>query len=250
MRVNRIHVDEALTIGARIALPENAIAHLVRVLRMQAGDRCTLFNGDGHDYAATIVSTGKRGTEVDIDARERLDNESPVRIVLMQAIARGEKMDWILQKATELGVHAFMPVTSERSEVRLDADRAGKRHMHWRSVVIAACEQSGRAFVPDVATPMPLASAMPVLPADGARLFLEPAAAGTLASMPANSGLDGEGDRHVIIAIGPEGGWSERDILLMSQHAFAGIRLGPRILRTETAGLAAIAALQSRFGDW
>ena len=158
MRTARVHVDLPLAPGKRVALPEDAANHLVRVLRMQAGDTCVLFNGDGGDYAATIVSANKRGVEADIGARTEIDNESPLRITLVQGIARGEKMDWILQKATELGVAEVLPVNSDRSEVKLDAERAVKRLAHWRSVVVSACEQSGRSRVPEVAGAQPLAN--------------------------------------------------------------------------------------------
>ena len=242
MRVNRAHVDAPLAIGARLPLPESAAAHLVRVLRLGVGDACVLFNGDGHDYDARIVAVGKRGGEVEIIAARAVDNESPLRIVLVQGIARGEKMDWILQKATELGVATFVPVSSERSEVKLDGDRAAKRLAHWRSVVVAACEQSWRACVPEVASAEPLATALSRLP-DGIRLTLDPEAKDVIAT------LGHPGDRPIVVAIGPEGGWSPRDRSLLSEAGFTGLRLGPRILRTETAGMAAIAALQSKFGD-
>lgn len=243
MRVNRAYLDAALSVGARVALPDGAAAHLLRVLRLDVGDGCVLFNGDGHDYDARIVAAGKRGGEVEVTGVRVVDVESPLRIVLVQGIARGEKMDWILQKATELGVAGFMPVGSERSEVKLAGERAGKRLAHWRSVVVAACEQSWRARVPDVAPPRPLAGALQALPGDSLRLSLDPGAGMAVASLPA------PGERTVVVAIGPEGGWSPRDRATLAGAGFAGLRLGPRILRTETAGMAAIAALQSRFGD-
>jgi len=244
MRLTRVFVDAPLAPGARIALPDDAAAHLVRVLRLEAGDACTLFNGDGHDYAARLTAAGKRGAEAEILEARAVDNESPLRIVLLQGIARGEKMDWILQKATELGVAAFVPVHSERSEVKLEGERAGKRLAHWRSVVTAACEQSARARVPDVAAPEPLSKALTTLPDGGLRLTLDPQADGDVASLaPA-------GDDVIVVAIGPEGGWSPRDRDSLRAAGFAGLRLGPRVLRTETAGLAAIAALQARFGDF
>lgn len=243
MRVNRCFVELPLQVGLRLRLPEAAAAHLVRVLRAGVGDRCVLFNGDGHDYPATVVVAGKREVLVDIDAVIAVDKESPLRIVLVQALARGEKMDLILQKATELGVAAVIPVASERSEVRLDADRADKRVGHWRSVVGAACEQCGRAVVPAVAAPLALAAAMHGLPDDALRLLLDPEAS------QGTTRLSLRGDDSVILAIGPEGGWSPRDREVLRGAGFSGMRLGPRILRTETAGLAAIAALQSRYGD-
>ena len=245
MRLTRVHVDAALAVGAKIALPEDAAAHLVRVLRLQPGDACVLFNGDGHDYDARITAAGKRSVDAEIVGVRVVDNESPLRITLVQGVARGEKMDLILQKATELGIAAIVPVSSERSEVRLEGDRVDKRVAHWRSVVASACEQSGRACVPAVAAPLPLQSALAQLPATtSGRFLLDPEASQSIATMmlPANA--------ECVLAVGPEGGWSRRDREILREAGFAGLRLGPRILRTETAGLAAIAALQARFGDF
>lgn len=242
MRVIRAFVDAPLAVGARIALPEEVAGHLVRVLRLGAGDACVLFNGDGRDYDARIVSVGKKSVEAGIESAREVRNESPLRIVLVQGIARGEKMDLILQKATELGVAAIVPVNSDRSEVKLDAERAGKRVMHWRSVVVSACEQSGRATVPTVAAPAALADAARTIDAT-LKLTLDPEGEHRLAPMLAPSPAS------VAIAIGPEGGWSPRDRQVLHTAGFSGLRLGPRVLRTETAGLAAIATLQARFGD-
>ena len=239
MRVIRACVEVPLAVGARIALPEDAVGHLVRVLRLGVGADCVLFNGDGRDYDARIVSVAKKSVEVAIDDAREVRNESPLRIVLVQGIARGEKMDWILQKATELGVAGFIPVHSERSEVKLDAARAAKRHAHWRSVVVSACEQSGRARIPDLAAPRALTDALGDLPP--LRLMLDPDASQPL---PA-AGFDA-----CALAIGPEGGWSNPDRATLASAGFTGARLGPRVLRTETAGLAAIAALQARAGDF
>lgn len=245
MRVNRAYVDAPLAVGASLALPGAAAAHLIRVLRLGVGDACVLFNGDGHDYDARIVAADKRGAEVGIVDARVVGNESPLRIVLVQGIARGEKMDWILQKATELGVASLVPVSSERSEVRLAGERAGKRLAHWRSVVVAACEQCGRARVPDVAAPQSLSDTVASLPADARRFLLDPAADTGIADLPQ---VAGQGPPYVL-AVGPEGGWSPRDRTVLADAGFTALRLGPRILRTETAGIAAIAALQSRFGD-
>jgi 16S rRNA (uracil1498-N3)-methyltransferase len=242
MRVTRAFVDRPLATGDAFALPEDAATHLVRVLRLREGDDCVLFNGDGHDYAATLETANKREVRVRVTGVTVVGNESPLRITLLQGIARGEKMDWILQKATELGVAGFMPVSSERSEVRLDAERADKRVAHWRSVVRSACEQSGRAVVPAVTAPRSLAAALESLP-DSARLLLDPFADRAIGTLE----LQGNG---CVLAIGPEGGWSPRDREQLQAANFVGLRLGPRILRTETAGLAAIAALQAGFGDY
>lgn len=242
MRVTRSFVETPLAVGQQIALPEDVANHLVRVMRLREGEACVLFNGDGHDYSATLVELGKRTAQVRIDAVQQVDNESPLAITLLQGIARGEKMDLILQKATELGVQRIVPVNAERTEVKLDAARAGKRLAHWRSVVVSACGQSGRARVPSVAAPQSLLEAARSMPAAALKLTLDPLGEHRLSTLsPAPEG--------VVIAIGPEGGWSPRDRLALAEAGFQGLQLGPRILRTETAGLAAIAAVQARLGD-
>lgn len=243
MRVTRVHVDAALREGDTIALPDASAAHLVRVLRLQAGDTCVVFDGRGHEADAQLVAIDKRGASVRIDAVRAPSNESPLRITLLQGVARGEKMDLILQKGTELGVAAFVPVFSDRSEVKLDSARATKRLEHWRGVVTSACEQSGRAVLPKVLAPQPLANAMGAL-VEVTRVLLDP-----LASMNCRTALNVD-QRDVVLAVGPEGGWSPQDHALLASHGFVGVRLGPRILRTETAGLAAIAALQALHGDF
>ena len=241
MRLTRSHVDLPLHAGAEVVLPEDVAAHLLRVLRLQVGDSCVLFNGNGHDYDARISALGKRDARAQIVGVRHLDNESPLRIVLLQGIARGEKMDWILQKATELGVARILPVMSERSEVKLDAERADKRLAHWRGIVVSACEQSGRATVPEIAAPQALAQA--AAQRAGRGIILDPFADDTLSS------LHDTGLRECTIAIGPEGGWSPRDREQLIAAGYEGLRLGPRVLRTETAGIAAIAALQALCGD-
>ncbi|WMJ70195.1 16S rRNA (uracil(1498)-N(3))-methyltransferase [Stenotrophomonas sp. 24(2023)] len=243
MRMTRCPIDLALHAGQTVTLPEEAANHLVRVMRLREGDGCVLFNGDGHDYTARVVLASKREVQVRIDTVQAVANESPLAITLLQGIARGEKMDLILQKATELGVTAILPVNAERTEVKLDAARAEKRVAHWNSVVQSACGQSGRARIPPVAAPQSLAQAAAGLPADTLRLTLDPLGShrlSTLQQAPAGG---------IVIAIGPEGGWSPRDRAQLAADGFQGLQLGPRILRTETAGLAAIAALQARLGD-
>ena len=242
MRTTRVHVDLPLSPGKRVALPEDAANHLVRVLRMEAGDTCVLFNGDGRDFTATLVSANKRGVEADVGAAVAVDNESPLRIAVVQGIARGEKMDWILQKATELGVASVHPVQSDRSEVKLEGERALKRLAHWRSVVVSACEQSGRARIPEVFAAQPLDALLREALPSTRRFLLDPEADASIATMAALAG-------DCVLAVGPEGGWSPRDRQALHAAGFEGLRLGPRVLRTETAGIAAIAALQARFGD-
>jgi len=243
MRLTRCHVDLRLEAGSEIVLPEEAANHLLRVLRLAEGDACVLFNGDGQDYPATITLAAKREARVRLGAPETVDRESPRSIVLLQGIARGEKMDLILQKATELGVASVLPVNAERTEVKLEGARLEKRIAHWRSVIVSACEQSGRARVPTLATPRTLVEAAASVPANALKLTLDPLGEYRLSTLQADA------DTPVVVAIGPEGGWSPRDRQALEKSGFQGLRLGPRILRTETAGLAAIAALQARLGD-
>lgn len=242
MRAIRIHVDAGLTAGAELVLPEQAAAHVVRVLRLRAGDPVSLFNGDGSDYAAELVAVGPREARARILESRTNRSESPLRIVLAQALARGEKMDWIVQKATELGIAEIVPLVTARSEVKLDDARARKRLEHWRAVAISACEQSGRARVPTIATVQPLRTWLDSLDGSAVRLALLPE--GELA--PRTLGAPAQG---AALAVGPEGGFDDADIALLRKAGFRGLALGPRVLRTETAGMAAIAALQALYGD-
>src|SRR5690606_13671137 len=246
MRLTRSYVDLPLAPGAHIGLPEDAAAHLLRVLRLREGDTCVLFNGDGNDYDARIVAIGKRVGEVEVFDRRAVESESPLRITLLQGIARGEKMDLILQKATELGVARIVPVDAERTEVQLEGARLAKRIAHWRGVVASACGQCGRARVPEVADPVDIAQIASVAPESTLRLTLDPAGTRALSTLdPAAAGAMPA----IALAIGPEGGWAPRDRGHLHAAGYEGLRLGPRILRTETAGLAAIAALQALYGD-
>lgn len=243
MRLTRVYVDAPLSPGVELPLPESAGVHLSRVLRLAVGDECVLFNGGGHDYAARIIAIDKRGVRVAVDSSRAVDNESPLRITLLQGVARGEKMDLILQKAAELGVTSIAPLWSQRSEVRLEGERMAKRLAHWRGVVASACEQCGRARLPEVTPPVALAAALQAIPVGGLRLILDPDGELAMGTMTLGAG------ERLALAVGPEGGWSPLDREQLRGAGFHGLRLGPRILRTETAGLAAIAALQSRFGD-
>ncbi len=243
MRTVRHYVDLPLVEGRSIALPEVAVAHLVRVLRLGPGDRVRLFNGDGHDYEAELESAGKRGAEARVLARIAVDSESPLSVTLAQGIARGEKMDLILQKATELGVVRIAPVVTERTEVKLDAERADKRGAHWRGVLASACEQSGRTRLPELLAPRALADFL-ASESSALKLVLDPTASTTLAQIQPAAGAS------ICLLVGPEGGLSERDLAAARAAGFGGLRLGPRILRTETAALAAIAGLNALYGDW
>jgi 16S rRNA (uracil1498-N3)-methyltransferase len=243
MRTIRSFIDCPLSPELELTLPENISNHIIRVLRLEVGNMIHLFNGDGNDYPARITSLEKRGAKVHVLSCISISNESPLRIHLYQSIARGEKMDWILQKATELGVTAFTPMVSDRTEVKLDQERSHKRLMHWQGVIRSACEQSGRASIPVVHAPC----AINRLDNPGIlnqAFYLHPGE-----SLRASE-LQAFEHPEVNLAIGPEGGFSERDIKLLQSAGFIGLTVGPRILRTETAGIALIAALQCKYGDW
>jgi 16S rRNA (uracil1498-N3)-methyltransferase len=246
MRIPRVHLSQPLRIGDAVELPAPACEHLLRVLRLSEGAPLLLCNGDGMDYRATLGASSKRGARAQV--LDALPNhaESPLRVTLAQALARGEKMDWVIQKATELGVAAIQPIISERTEVRLDAERASRRLTHWQAVATAACEQSGRARVPAVFEPLALAAYAAGTDTDAIRLALDPD--GDALSDALNGGaLQVTAPIHLVV--GPEGGLSERDHAQLRAAGFRGLRLGPRILRTETAGLVALAALQVLAGD-
>jgi 16S rRNA (uracil1498-N3)-methyltransferase len=248
MRLTRVFVDAPLEAGAQLALPAGPARHLVRVLRLEVGAALRLFNGRGGEYEASIESVRRDAVSVRVGAHRDVERESPLRIVLLQGIARGQKMDLILQKATELGAHAFLPVMMARSTVRLDERSAIARQQHWQAVVASACEQCGRNTVPVVAAPAPLNQYLQ--PAEGLRLLLAPGEG----SLPLSTLLDctatpGGNPGRIQLLVGPEGGFDPAETAAAVAADFQPCRLGPRVLRTETAGLAALAALQTLAGD-
>jgi 16S rRNA (uracil1498-N3)-methyltransferase len=244
MRLTRVYVDATLEPGARVALEGSTAGHITRVLRLRPGDALTLFNGRGGEYAGRIEKSHGGGVIVAVGSRDAVERESPLTLTLAQGVSRGERMDLVVQKATELGVSGLVPVFTERSVVRLDARQAGRKVAHWRAIAVAACEQSGRNRLPEVATPLSLreftGAARNAL--GGARLLLSPGAALRLDDIPSPV-------TDVTVLIGPEGGLTESEEDLARTAGFAPVRLGPRVLRTETAALAALTLLQRRFGD-
>ncbi|WP_345880928.1 16S rRNA (uracil(1498)-N(3))-methyltransferase [Shewanella algae] len=241
MRVPRIYHTGPITPGQVLSLDDDASAHVGRVLRMTSGEQISLFNGDGKDYPATIVSAGKKA--VDVHVLSAMDNpsESPLVLHLGQVISRGDRMDFTLQKSVELGVNTITPLFSERCGVKLSGDRLEKKLQQWQKIVISACEQSGRSRVPEVRPVMELA-AWCAEPTTALKLNLHPRAAHGI------NGLELPNNK-VRLLIGPEGGLSEQEIAMTETQAFTEVLLGPRVLRTETAALTAITALQLRFGD-
>jgi 16S rRNA (uracil1498-N3)-methyltransferase len=235
-----VYVDASLRAGLRLELPPAAGVHLAKVLRVRSGDDLVVFAGDGYEYPASVESVSGSRVAVAIGEARAVDRESPLAVTLVQCIARADRMDVIVQKATELGVARIIPVQSRRSVVRLDAAQAESKAAHWRAIVVSACEQCGRNRLPVVEAPRRLLDYLGTLPAGGARLLLE-ARADTRRAAP----IGGE----VTVAIGPEGGLDEEEIEAFRLAGFQTTRLGPRVLRTETAAIAVLAYLQSRYGD-
>jgi len=245
----RVFVDLALASGGEIALPADVAAHVVRVLRLRAGEALTLFDGRGGEYAGTLLEAGGRDRppRVAVGAHAPVERESPLVLTLLQGVARGERMDLIVQKATELGAARLVPLATERGVVRLDEHGAGKRVAHWRAVAIAACEQCGRNRLPriDPVTPFErIADSVRGLAlAAGPRLLLDP-----LAQRPLAAALS-PGATAATLLVGPEGGLTHQELEQARIAGFEAVRLGPRVLRTETAPLAALAVLQALAGD-
>ncbi|TAH52342.1 MAG: 16S rRNA (uracil(1498)-N(3))-methyltransferase [Betaproteobacteria bacterium] len=240
--ISRFHFPQHLPHAGEIELPEAVAHHAVRVLRLAAGDPLVLFDGAGGEVEARLVLRGKAAF-AELRCYREPQRESPLRLVLVQALATGDKMDWIVQKAVELGVSAIQPIQAERSVLRLSGERAEKRHAHWQQVAVSACEQSGRNRVPDVGAPVALAHWLATT-SPAVRYVLAPD--GGEAAFGAGPRPPGE----VQLMIGPEGGWTAHELAACRAAGCIAVGLGPRVLRTETAGLAAIAVLQARWGDF
>lgn len=245
----RFFVDSPLRSGESLALPDTVVRH-VQVLRLQPGAGLVLFNGAGPAYAASLADIGKRHAVALLgEALPANGTAPPYRIELAQGVASNEKMDWLIEKAVELGVERIVPLLAERSVVRLSGDRAARRHAHWQALVRAACEQCARDAVPDVVAPEEVSRWLAAVPrADappGLRLLLSPRATRRFADLPATPPAG-----RVSLLIGPEGGWSDTEETQARDAGYVAISLGPRILRTETAGIALLAALAGRWGGW
>jgi 16S rRNA (uracil1498-N3)-methyltransferase len=271
MRLTRVYVEAALTPGSAVELPPETGSHLAKVLRARSGDELILFNGDGREFGGSIEEV--RGSRVSAFVGEArpVDRESPLAITLVQCVPRGDRMDFIVQKATELGVARIVPVLSQRSVVRLDAAQAQSKANHWRAVTVSACEQCGRNRLPVIEAVQPLLNYLGnSLPGAGPRLVFEPESAPPQAhsasqpesasqphsaadrGSPASAPNGGWGKRSVAdahIAIGPEGGFTSDELEAFRVCGYSQGALGPRVLRTETAAIAAVVWLQARFGD-
>jgi 16S rRNA (uracil1498-N3)-methyltransferase len=239
MRISRVYADMPLQAGSEVILPERPSRHLSQVLRLRTGDRVVVFNGDGRDFPALVSAARKDAVRVQLQPPGAEEPPAVLPLHLGLGISKGERMDFAIQKAVELGVAAITPLFTERCVVRLAGERLAKRQEHWRGVLIAACEQSGRRRLPDFNEAAPL------------QQWLLDAAPGVLLDHRAGQGLtqlarptDG-----LSLLVGPEGGLSETERQQARDAGLTGIRLGPRVMRTETAPLAAIAALQVLWGD-
>ncbi|WP_127254431.1 16S rRNA (uracil(1498)-N(3))-methyltransferase [Neisseria meningitidis] len=238
----RFYLPENLSVGQTVALPDNIVRHL-NVLRVRPNENITLFDGKGKAHAARLSFLEKRRAEAEILHKDTTDNESPLNITLIQSISSGERMDFTLQKSVELGVTAIQPVISERCIVRLDGERAAKRLARWQEIVISACEQSGRNTVPPVLPIIGYREALDKMPSESTKLIMSINRARKLGDIRQPSGA-------IVFMVGPEGGWTEQEEQQAFEAGFQAVTLGKRILRTETAPLAALAAMQTLWGDF
>lgn len=238
----RFYVDFALSPDSVVELPDNVVRHL-NVLRVKNTEEIVLFNGNGKAYPALPEVLEKRRASVRILREEATDNESPLKITLVQAVSAAERMDFTLQKSVELGVAEIRPVISERCVVRLSGERAEKRVARWQEIVVSACEQSGRNIVPKVLPLTTYAQALQQLSQETTKLLMSLNRAQKLSDVRPQSGK-------VVFMVGPEGGWTEKEEQQAFDAGFQSVTLGKRVLRTETASLAAIAAMQTLWGDF
>jgi 16S rRNA (uracil1498-N3)-methyltransferase len=241
MRVPRIYEPGPLSSHALLDLSEDGANHIGRVLRMQAGQELVLFDGRGGQYPATIQAVGKKQVQVQLGELDPVEVESPLAIHFGQVISRGDKMEFTIQKSVELGVTVITPLFSERCGVKLNGERLDKKLEQWQKIAISACEQCGRNRIPEIRPAMELAAWL-AEPTEELKLNLHPRAPYSINTLP-------EPSHGIRLLIGPEGGLSAAEIEQAREQGFADMLLGPRVLRTETAGLTAITALQCRFGD-
>jgi 16S rRNA (uracil1498-N3)-methyltransferase len=242
MRLTRVHVPDPLSPGRRHTIGGAAANHIARVLRLEAGAPLTVFDGRGGEYAARIESLRKDAVVIEVQERSPSSRESSLSLTLAQGVSRGERMDWVVQKATELGVTAIVPVLTERTVVKLDARQSARKLTHWHGIAVAACEQSGRDRIPDIVAPIALHEFLHRIDPQATRLLLSPTGTQRVNDLKAP-------ERRIIVLIGPEGGLAETEQRAAVGAGFLAVRMGPRVLRTETAAVAALTLLQHQFGD-
>jgi 16S rRNA (uracil1498-N3)-methyltransferase len=245
MEENRFYHSEKLELKHVVELIAQTHIHATKVLRLKVGDQFALFNGDGYDYVAKVIELSKHKTSVEIIDRYQVNHESPLKITLAQGLAAGDKMDWIIQKAVELGIQSIQPLLTERSIVKLDRERADKKLEHWRTVAISACEQTGRSIIPDILSPIHIAQWLSNQNqiANSLKLILTPAKAQNINHLEKPSSP-------VVFMVGPEGGFSEKEMNLALSSSFVPVNFGKRVLRTETASVVALSIMQNLWGDF
>lgn len=241
-RVPRLYCAEGLGPDRRLRLPEPGARHLLRVLRLRRGDEVRLFDGAGAEYAAVITHAHGSVAEVSVNGPVATLPESALQVHLLQGISRGERMDWVIQKATELGVSTVHPILTTRSVVKLNPDRAQSRSRHWLAVAIAACEQCGRSSLPDILPPVSLETALADDRATFTKLYLDATDGCAMTELPRPPGA-------LALLIGPEGGLTPDERATARAAGFQAVRMGPRVMRTETAALTALAVAQALWGD-
>jgi 16S rRNA (uracil1498-N3)-methyltransferase len=241
MRLNRVYVEVPLSGRIRLEIDGTAANHVAKVLRLRAGDPLILFDDAGGEYTATVAELTRDAVRVDLGEYLATNRESPLRVTLAQGVSRGERMDVVVQKATELGVKRIVPLLAERTVVRLNAGQAANRLRRWRAIAVSACEQCGRNRLPEITAPMSLQEFLVSDLPEGLRLLLQPDGGMRVRDLPASHA--------VTLLIGPEGGLAAAEQSAALAAQFRGLSLGPRILRTETAALAALAVIQQQLGD-
>ena len=243
MRTIRLYHPENLTCGETTFLDADSSNHLVRVLRSKVDTPVTLFNGDGFDYRGKTLDTNAKKTHVSIESKVEMNNESNLTITLIQGLSRNDRTETTIQKSVELGVNKIIPVICQRSNIKSNKDRMARKLIHWRRIAISACEQSGRCNIPEITDAILLNNIKQYLNQQSSKIVLDPFAKISLKDVKQNQNV-------IELFIGPEGGLNDDEIAFLEEERFKSICFGPRILRTETAGPAAISALQVLWGDF
>jgi 16S rRNA (uracil1498-N3)-methyltransferase len=241
MRIPRIYVNESLSIGSEFVLPKDATRHLISVLRVKVGQSVTIFNGEGGEYTGSLINANKNNSTISINQFLAVERESKLKTHLAIGVSRGDRMDWIIQKTTELGVTEITPIFTERTEVKLSGSRLEKKLSHWQQIAISSCEQNQRNFIPSINKTLSFSNWIESNP-NGLKLLMH---------HQSNSGLSELSPKEdkMVLMVGPEGGLSDAEISTAKAAGYYSISMGPRILRTETAPIAALSILQSLWGD-
>lgn len=243
--MNRFYHSKPININENIVMDDFAAHHAIKVLRIKNDDKLILFNGDGSDYHGQVININKKNIEVLINSKKIINNESNLNVTLLQALTSNDKMDWIIQKTTELGINNIQPIICERSIVKIKNDKIKKRLFHWQQVSIAACEQCGRSKIPKIIMPEHINKYLEQISSSDSslKIILSPTAKKTINDIHYNS------EQNIKVLIGPEGDFSDQELELAVKNYFIPVRIGPRILRTETAPISILSILQNRYGD-